>query len=457
MGHPPFLVQFDGSGRLLVGVTSISPLFQTTWNPDGNYHTMRVELNPCTNVIEFWYDEEMIHSSAFGPSTSRSIQSGYFAASKDESIWDIDDYSVTRGSACPTECPENSSETCGEGFGCIGVEAVAVSGERIERTQCVFVRPGDQIDAELKLSDWHLLPRGVRLYQVALLGRFAAVSGGFGTVTPLGWDAAVLPSGCISPEQCSPPYQYCTGTHPTSFCIGPNHMPELGGFIDVSRPDFLFHGLGGVYEVRTSSLNFAYLGIRDDGMGSADTGIPRYLGTLRLVASHDACGTFQFITGSSAGIPGILGNPDPDPIVVEPSFQDFAVRVCQDDGIYCNGVESCDAVSGCVVTPPPSCDDDNDCTTDSCNETTDSCDHVATCGACCDSWIGECTDSVDPIDCVCTNCIWTGGADCADVVCEAQFVVIPAVSEWGLVVLTLTLLVAAKIRFRPPATTSKHE
>lgn len=42
----------------------------------------------------------------------------------------------------------------------------------------------------------------------------------------------------------------------------------------------------------------------------------------------------------------------------------------------------------------------------------------------------------------------TGGADCADVECEAQFVAIPAVSEWGLVILTLTLLVAAKIRFR---------
>lgn len=42
----------------------------------------------------------------------------------------------------------------------------------------------------------------------------------------------------------------------------------------------------------------------------------------------------------------------------------------------------------------------------------------------------------------------TGGAECADVECEAQFVAIPAVSDWGVVILTLALLVAAKIRFR---------
>ncbi|MBU0717024.1 MAG: S8 family serine peptidase, partial [Planctomycetes bacterium] len=52
-----------------------------------------------------------------------------------------------------------------------------------------------------------------------------------------------------------------------------------------------------------------------------------------------------------------------------------------DDGLWCNGAEDC--VSGsCVAGTPPNCSDGVACTTDTCNESTDSCVHTPNNGYC---------------------------------------------------------------------------
>lgn len=77
---------------------------------------------------------------------------------------------------------------------------------------------------------------------------------------------------------------------------------------------------------------------------------------------------------------------------------------------------------------------------------------VAANGACCDTGsedaaIAEC--SVTTIaECVCQKCTWTKGATCDEVLCDANFIPIPAVSEWGLVAIALLLLTGGKIYFR---------
>ncbi|NOT01268.1 MAG: S8 family serine peptidase, partial [Phycisphaerales bacterium] len=56
-----------------------------------------------------------------------------------------------------------------------------------------------------------------------------------------------------------------------------------------------------------------------------------------------------------------------------------------DDGLFCNGAETCDIPSGnCQAGTAPNCNDSVSCTTDSCNEGTDSCDHTPNNGACSD-------------------------------------------------------------------------
>ncbi|UCC31748.1 MAG: hypothetical protein JSU86_05615, partial [Phycisphaerales bacterium] len=46
-----------------------------------------------------------------------------------------------------------------------------------------------------------------------------------------------------------------------------------------------------------------------------------------------------------------------------------------DDGVFCNGVETCDAVLECQPGVAVDCDDADACTADSCNEDNDVCDN----------------------------------------------------------------------------------
>ena len=62
-----------------------------------------------------------------------------------------------------------------------------------------------------------------------------------------------------------------------------------------------------------------------------------------------------------------------------------------DDGLFCNGAETCNAGT-CQAGTAPSCDDGISCTADSCNESTDSCDNVTN-------------------DSLCDNGLWCDGAE----------------------------------------------
>lgn len=189
-----------------------------------------------------------------------------------------------------------------------------------------------------------------------------------------------------------------------------------------------------------------------------------------------------------------------------------------DDGLFCTEGTTCDG-GVCTGGSPLDCDDGIPCTDDVCNEDTDMCEHVpndplcndgnpctdgvceavvgcvfednGACGACCDASPGlggACSDGVvagacagpnqafypgeacenvfcaevtgaccdgETGDCVvttvsecnCSLCIWSQGETCEDVSCEPSFSAIPAVSEWGMVVLVLLFLTAMKLRF----------
>ncbi|UCC29374.1 MAG: hypothetical protein JSU86_14375 [Phycisphaerales bacterium] len=68
-----------------------------------------------------------------------------------------------------------------------------------------------------------------------------------------------------------------------------------------------------------------------------------------------------------------------------------------DDGQFCNGSETCDAVNDCQPGTAEDCDDSVDCTDDSCNTGTDSCDNIAD-------------------DAYCDDGLWCNGAE----TCDAQ-------------------------------------
>lgn len=47
-----------------------------------------------------------------------------------------------------------------------------------------------------------------------------------------------------------------------------------------------------------------------------------------------------------------------------------------DNALFCDGAETCTGAAGCQAGTPPDCSDEIPCTFDSCNEASDSCDHV---------------------------------------------------------------------------------
>ncbi|MFQ5478313.1 MAG: hypothetical protein ACE5E4_06825 [Candidatus Binatia bacterium] len=71
-----------------------------------------------------------------------------------------------------------------------------------------------------------------------------------------------------------------------------------------------------------------------------------------------------------------------------------------DDGLYCNGVETCDPVVGCQPGTPIDCNDGIACTDDFCNDTTASCDHAANDSVCQNGLFCDGSEVCDPVlDC----------------------------------------------------------
>ncbi|MGE0822032.1 MAG: hypothetical protein AB7G75_03595 [Candidatus Binatia bacterium] len=93
------------------------------------------------------------------------------------------------------------------------------------------------------------------------------------------------------------------------------------------------------------------------------------------------------------------------------------------DGLYCNGTETCDPVNGCQAGTAPDCSDGVSCTVDACDEANDVCTHTPDCSAdnlpavCCDvegDGICKADPNLDPV-CAglegCTPGFWKNNAD----------------------------------------------
>ncbi|MFQ5495644.1 MAG: S8 family serine peptidase, partial [Phycisphaerae bacterium] len=130
------------------------------------------------------------------------------------------------------------------------------------------------------------------------------------------------------------------------------------------------------------------------------------------------------------------------------------VNAACDDGVFCNGTETCSATLDCQAGTTPTCDDGVGCTDDSCNTGTDSCDNipndancadgsacngVETCSATldcqagtavnCNDGIGCTTDACNepsgtcsntPNDAVCDDGLFCNGTETCDAVFDCQ-------------------------------------
>ena len=171
--------------------------------------------------------------------------------------------------------------------------------------------------------------KNVRLFQVKL-NRTGYVSNDNGTAKPLGWCGPVDRISCTTPAS---PSAECNATNPAypncltpAGCTCSPHNPDLGGFITTSRTDFLLFGLDGpLPECVTSFIGYTYYGLAESD-SVPDTGVSRYLGTLILTVSANACGTFTI--GSIQDIAfTFIADPATMPNVRLPSLQPLVLTV----------------------------------------------------------------------------------------------------------------------------------
>jgi hypothetical protein len=93
-----------------------------------------------------------------------------------------------------------------------------------------------------------------------------------------------------------------------------------------------------------------------------------------------------------------------------------------DDGAFCNGAETCDIFSGCE-TGANACDDGVACTVDSCDEDTDSCDAAASDAACDDGVYCNGAETCDAgLGCLAASPVECGSGDdfCAAGACDEE-------------------------------------
>lgn len=174
--------------------------------------------------------------------------------------------------------------------------------------------------------------------------------------------------------------------------------------------------------------------------GVADTQTTIYVGSIALYVPPDAYGTYtiDFLAAGAVDIDGALlplAARLPGVLIVDSGACCRQVNpfstVCEENV----GSVDC-ACAGCTWHDQATCAD-------------------AACaielGACCDSGSEDpqvSTCSVATVgDCSCEKCTCTPQAACEHIICNPNFIAIPATSQWGLVVMTMLLLIAGKLYF----------
>ena len=146
-----------------------------------------------------------------------------------------------------------------------------------------------------------------------------------------------------------------------------------------------------------NSPNWQLIGSLSPSSGGANTLTTQYTlpaGSLQAVRAN-----FRYTGTQSPCSGGAYDDADDLVFAVGGGVPECTVDADCDDSLYCNGTESCNAGS-CQSGTAIVCDDGVGCTVDTCNEATDSCDSAANDGLCDDGLFCNGLESCDVVfDC----------------------------------------------------------
>jgi len=320
---------------------------------------------------------------------------------------------------------------------------ISASGEYIIIGNQIFLKHNDQrIYLEFFASDW--APDLLIVFQFVIDAADSYFDGIKFSLLP-----AVV--SCMDNADCE------TILGSGSRCTKPPDPPNWSGldtcragYINENRSDEFVDETGiispyGIIGASTTQRNFVYgRSILSGEFGKKDFGDHYYVGTLVLDASTDAVGEYTI-------------NHQPGNAAARNSFSEhLAVNYIPPVITVCNvepEPQQCNEVLGaCCDGLTTSCKDNEfqfECDDTlltwtsgaQCNEIM--CDPLL--GACCNTRLGTCTSNLSVSQCSGDHLVWIKGELCNEQNCVDPFV--PAVSEWGLLILALIIMIAAKTSF----------
>ncbi len=170
-------------------------------------------------------------------------------------------------------------------------------------------------------------------------------------------------------------------------------------FVCHSNSDEILDILAPNWRTRTSAL-----GGGTTNFGGTSASSPYAAGEAAILVQNDGTLTPEEIRAALVTQGPLVTNPD-NGLSFTRSDVESALGGCTvdaecDDGLFCNGLETCSGGT-CQAGTPVACGDGVSCTLDTCNETTDGCDNVAD-------------------DSLCDNALFCDGAETCDAVLDCQ-------------------------------------
>jgi hypothetical protein len=453
------------------------------WDTTGGYQNYTVAMNPCNNTINYSYGGAPVYAGCVYAGSNLE-QFLIFGDNYPGSLADVDNLVMSSGDGpCPAICGNNIVEAPTET--CDGTVDALCPGRCIapgQAGECTCA-PICTLDAPCPLVN------GVNPGVVSSSG-FYSYSGGspFISVNGCGssYDGAiqVMLASDLSVlafnDDCNAG-PYGSGSDPSAPCYAGASGNQYGSctcFANPGAPVLIWapHWSGAIPPAGSTSV----LSIRKKDVCAGDS-----VGACCDTNGQDTGCTDNVTAANCLGVDKVFTDQGKCASVTCVCIPDCTGRNCGDDGcggscgvcgdnLACNGVDTCPASGVCETGPVPNCNDNVACTVDACNEPDGTCSHTLNHAACSNNNVCDGIES-----CTLTGCVpgsvlivddgvfcngvetcdpingQTDGPDpcvpetevCDEVKDQCEPGVIPTVSEWGLVVLCLMLLIGAKVYF----------
>lgn len=468
---------FHAAGILFVYDYGIQGFYYVSYvQGDGFYDNIRTEFNPCTGIVEYYVNDVLLYTGSTVGGTAEIVRAFW----SDQNIggnWDFDNYSVTRHEPCPTTCGDGNIEVLeecevGDDACCPGncdLETCLCIKDNAFPAQCPLGGPSMGRAINNGVNGPYLTDGGLYEYTAdAEFTMFDTCGSDYDTeIIGLAPDCNTI---TFYNDECSGDY----GGNPAAPCYAPTCCPLRSCACVDTDPGTTYLMLVDAWQFTLAPPFCSSTVVNVTKMADCDTAVvlpgsccDHLTGVCTDdVMAADCMGEFQTyndnksceLAGPCDAILGACCNTAPG---AGGACTDTLMADCQADwtpGVLCSELDPpceetrgacCNALTGfCSVVLQSACVGDDlswseglDCSEITCNAALGACCRASEMTAeCVQSTQAECPD--DP-----PFLTWYRDTDCAEITCEPLFTPIPTVSEWGLVIMALLLLVGGKVYF----------